>query len=69
MEDQGKRILLFVVLAGLIFFAWQYLFPPEKSQPKPAIPGEAGQELPNPKHSNGRSPRADSPWRGRTAAS
>ncbi|HUQ03082.1 MAG TPA: membrane protein insertase YidC [Kofleriaceae bacterium] len=43
MEDQGKRILLFVVLAGVIFFAWQYMFPPEKSPPKPAaIPGEAG---------------------------
>ncbi len=41
MEDQGKRILLFVVIAGVIFFAWQWLFPPEKPQPKPApVAGE-----------------------------
>lgn len=41
MEDQGKRILLFVVFAALIFFAWQWLFPPEKQQPqKPAVAGE-----------------------------
>ena len=43
MEDQGKRILLFVVLAGVIFFAWTYLFPPSKAPPKQAaIPGENG---------------------------
>jgi len=38
MEEQGKRILLFVVLAGLIFFAWQWLFPPPKAAPpRPAV--------------------------------
>jgi YidC/Oxa1 family membrane protein insertase len=43
MEDQGKRILLFVVLAGLIFFGWTYLFPPDKTPPpKPPVPGSAG---------------------------
>jgi YidC/Oxa1 family membrane protein insertase len=43
MEDQGKRILLFVVFAGLIFFAWTWLFPPEKAPPpKPPVPGENG---------------------------
>lgn len=31
MEDQGKRILLFVVAAAGIFFVWQWLFPPEKA--------------------------------------
>ncbi|MBZ0235833.1 MAG: membrane protein insertase YidC [Deltaproteobacteria bacterium] len=41
MEDQGKRILLFVVIAGVIFFAWQWLFPPEKPKPQPpAVAGE-----------------------------
>ena len=43
MEDQGKRILLFVVIAGAIFFAWQWLFPPSNTPPpKPAVPGENG---------------------------
>ncbi len=35
MEDQGKRILMFVVAAAAIFFAWQWLFPPEKPVPPP----------------------------------
>ena len=30
MEDQGKRIVLFVVIAGAIFIGWQLLFPPAK---------------------------------------
>lgn len=42
MEDQGKRILLFVVLAGVIFFAWQFLFPPEKAEPKRPAVTESG---------------------------
>ncbi len=42
MEDQGKRILLFVVLAGLIFFAWTWLFPAEPPKPKPPAGDVAG---------------------------
>ena len=30
MEDQGKRIVLFVVIAGAIFLGWQFLFPPDR---------------------------------------
>ena len=36
MEDQGKRIVLFVVIAGAIFLGWQILFPPPKATKKPA---------------------------------
>jgi YidC/Oxa1 family membrane protein insertase len=46
MEDQGKRILLFVVLAGLIFFSWQWLFPPEKSSPQRPAVGAGGTPAP-----------------------
>ncbi|MBK9035056.1 MAG: membrane protein insertase YidC [Myxococcales bacterium] len=35
MEDQGKRIVLFVVIAGAIFLGWQFLFPPAKPAKKP----------------------------------
>ena len=34
MEDQGKRIVIFVVLAAAIFFGWQWLFPQERPEPK-----------------------------------
>lgn len=34
MEDQGKRIVMFVAIAAMIFFGWTYLFPQEKPQPK-----------------------------------
>ena len=30
MEDQGKRIVLFVVIAAAIFIGWQWLFPQPK---------------------------------------
>jgi YidC/Oxa1 family membrane protein insertase len=39
MEEQGKRIVLFVVLAAAIFFGWQVLFPPEKPAKKPVATG------------------------------
>jgi len=42
MEDQGKRILLFVVIAAAIFFGWQWLFPQPK-QPPPAEKPAAGE--------------------------
>jgi YidC/Oxa1 family membrane protein insertase len=43
MEDQGKRILLFVVMAGLIFFGWQYFFPPDKTPQKPPVTATGAQ--------------------------
>jgi YidC/Oxa1 family membrane protein insertase len=36
MEDQGKRLILAVVLAGAILVLWQFVFPaPKKPPPKP----------------------------------
>lgn len=40
MEDQGKRIVLFVVIAAAIFIGWQMLFPPEKPSPKKPVATE-----------------------------
>jgi YidC/Oxa1 family membrane protein insertase len=37
MEDQGKRIVLFVVIAGAIFLGWQFLFPPAKPPKKAPV--------------------------------
>ena len=38
MEDQGKRIILAVVLAIGVMLAWSWLFPPEKPPVKPPAP-------------------------------
>jgi hypothetical protein len=49
MEEQGKRIVLFVVLAAAIFFGWQVLFPPEKPAKKPVATGSgSGSAAPTP---------------------
>jgi len=45
MEDQGKRIVMFVVLAAAIFIGWQWLFPQKKDPPrKPAAAVAAEQQ-------------------------
>lgn len=42
MEDQGKRIVLFVVIAAAIFIGWQALFPPAKKPNKPVAAQGSG---------------------------
>lgn len=36
MEDQGKRLMLAVVVALAIMLAWNFLFPPDKPEPQQA---------------------------------
>ncbi|MBK7191850.1 MAG: membrane protein insertase YidC [Myxococcales bacterium] len=71
MEDQGKRIVLFVVIAGAIFLGWQFLFPPEKPAKKapvtatdaPAVQSPtwgAGSGAPTPAPGTGSAPAAGS---------
>ena len=56
MEDQGKRIVLFVVIAGAIFIGWQLLFPPAKSTKKPVATSTDAPTVQSPTWSNGSAP-------------
>ena len=75
MEDQGKRIVLFVVIAGAIFLGWQFLFPPEKPAKKapvtatdaPAVQSPtwgAGSGAPTPAPGTGSAPPPPAPTPG-----
>jgi YidC/Oxa1 family membrane protein insertase len=71
MEDQGKRLILAVVVALAIMLLWNFLFPPEPTEQKPAEQREQAQEKATPSPSPGKeSPAADgaaatSPARGK----
>lgn len=71
MEDQGKRIVLFVVIAGAIFLGWQFLFPPAKPPKKAPVAAtdttavqsptwSAGSTAPPPAPGTGSAPAAGS---------
>ena len=66
MEDQGKRILLFVVIAAAIFVVFQWVSPkPDKATPPPAT--TASQPLPSSSSRVGQPRDAEKPLAGAPA--
>jgi YidC/Oxa1 family membrane protein insertase len=76
MENQGKRLLLAVGLALVVILGWNFLFPPEKPQPKKpsagsgaaaVIPSVAPGVAPGPAPAAGAAPRRVAPLAPRPA--
>lgn len=61
MEDQGKRIVLFVVIAGAIFIGWQLLFPPAKPDKKPVATSTETPTIQSPTWAGGSGTAAPTP--------